>query len=291
MSEAERVTRALGGDWRGGSGLAPCPICQPEGRRDQRALSLTDKDGKLLAYCHKGGCAVVTELGRRGLHERDRATGRPNIISDDPTRRARWSAALALFAAAQSCAGTMVQTYLEARGIYGLKFNRLDRSLRFHPATMHAQTGQRLPAMIAQIRGRDGVALGVHRTFLASDGLGKAPVTQAKMMLGPSSGGAVRFGPDAPVIALAEGIETALSISLAARLTVWACLSTSGMKGVALPALPMAATVVICADNDPAGRAAAIDTAKRLRAEGRTVSIIYPPRPGEDFNDVLRGTA
>ena len=34
-------------------------------------------------------------------------------------------------------------------------------------------------------------------------------MTPSKMMLGPSAGGAVRFGPDGPVIALAEGIETA----------------------------------------------------------------------------------
>ena len=41
MSEAEHITRALGGDWRGNLGLAPCPACQIEGRKDQRGLSLT----------------------------------------------------------------------------------------------------------------------------------------------------------------------------------------------------------------------------------------------------------
>jgi hypothetical protein len=49
MNEAQRITQALGGDWRGGSGLAPCPVCQPEGRRDQRALSLSDNRGGAAA--------------------------------------------------------------------------------------------------------------------------------------------------------------------------------------------------------------------------------------------------
>jgi len=74
MGEADRITRALGGDWRGNSGLAPCPICQPEGRRDQRALSLSDSGGRLLVHCHKSGCEVLPELQRRDLA--DKGAGR-----------------------------------------------------------------------------------------------------------------------------------------------------------------------------------------------------------------------
>jgi hypothetical protein len=145
--------------------------------------------------------------------------------------------------------------------------------------------------MLAQIRGPRGEALGIHRTYLRPDGSGKAEVSPAKMMLGPSSGGAVRFGQDGRVIALAEGIETALSVSRASRLTVWATLSTSGLKGLILPPAPVAEVVIIAADHDEAGLSAAEVVAKRLEAEGRAVSVIYPPNPGADFNDVLRGDA
>ena len=145
--------------------------------------------------------------------------------------------------------------------------------------------------MLAQIRGPKGEALGIHRTYLLPDGSGKAVVTPAKMMLGPSSGGAVRFGPNGQVIALAEGIETALSVSLASRLTVWACLSTSGLKGLILPPLPVAEVVIIAADNDDAGLGAAETVAARLEAEGRVATIIAPRLAGLDFNDVLRGNA
>jgi hypothetical protein len=93
------------------------------------------------------------------------------------------------------------------------------------------------------------------------------------------------------VIALAEGIETALSIGVASRLTVWATLSTSGLKGVILPPPPVAEVIVIAADHDPAGLAAAEEAAARFEAEGRAVSVIAPQAKGADFNDVLRGTA
>ncbi len=41
--------------------------------------------------------------------------------------------------------------------------------------------------------GADDRPLAIHRTFLAHDGRGKAPVDPQKMMLGPCRGGAVRL--------------------------------------------------------------------------------------------------
>lgn len=294
MGEAERITRALGGDWRGNSGLAPCPICQPEGRRDQRALSLSENGGRLLVHCHKGGCAVLPELQRRNLADKDAgrveydpAADKRRKDEERQKRAQRLANAHALFNAGVSCAGTPAQTYLEARGITGLRYNKLRRTLRFHPSALHGPTGRHMPAMLAQIRGPKGEALGVHRTFLRADGSGKADVPSVKMMLGPSSGGAVRFGPDNRVIALAEGIETALSVSRASRLTTWATLSTSGLKGLILPPLPVAEVIVIAADHDEAGIMAAEATATRLERDGRAVSVIHPRKPGTDFNDLL----
>ena len=96
--------------------------------------------------------------------------------------------------------------------------------------------------------------LGVHRTYLTDAG-DKVPMPNAKMMLGRCKGGAVRFGPPAETVAVAEGIETALSITTACPgLVVWAALSTSGMKGLVL--LATVATVILCPDDDPEGEAA-----------------------------------
>jgi len=298
MSEAQTLTLALHGDWRGSSGLAPCPICQPEGRRDQRALSISERAGRLLLHCHKGGCAVFPELQARDLIE-GRGLQAASLDPSEVDRRRhqehqkhaqRLAMCKGIFNQARTCEGTIAETYLtKVRGIEGLRFNKLKNTLRFQGEALHSPSGKYLPAIIAQIRGTNGQELGIHRTYLLPDGSGKADVTPNKMMLGPSAGGAVRFGHGGPVIALTEGIETALSVARASRLTVWATLSTSGLRGLILPLPPVAEVVIICADNDEAGLSAAEGKAGQLEAEGRVVSIIQPPKAGDDFNDVLRG--
>jgi hypothetical protein len=40
MTDARTLTMALGGRWWRGYGSAPCPVCQPERRKDQDALTL-----------------------------------------------------------------------------------------------------------------------------------------------------------------------------------------------------------------------------------------------------------
>jgi len=46
--------------------------------------------------------------------------------------------------------------------------------------------------------------------------------------------------------------------------------------------------VIVLADGDEPGEAAALDAARRWQREGRTARIARPPS-GMDFNDVLRG--
>lgn len=300
MGEAQIIVQALGGDWRGSYGLAPCPICQVEGRRDQRGLSVKDAGGRTLLTCHKSGCGaldVLNQLKAAGLisgtgHHSpapSAADREKQQVKENQRKQKSLKYAHDMFAAGVNCAGTQVETYLEeVRGIKGLRFGIMRNTLRYHPEVWHSGSRQTLPAMLAQIRDHKGQALGIHRTYLKPDGSGKADVEPAKMMLGASSGGAVRFGPDGSVIALAEGIETALSVSRASRLTVWATLSTSGLKGLILPPAPIAEVIIICADNDDAGLSAAETTAGRLEAAGRIVSIIHPKETGADFNDVLR---
>jgi len=57
--DAQTITHNLGGAFRNGSGQAPCPVCQPERRRDQNALSIKQRDGRLLLYCFKQRCSFV----------------------------------------------------------------------------------------------------------------------------------------------------------------------------------------------------------------------------------------
>ena len=58
-----------------------------------------------------------------------------------------------------------------------------------------------------------------------------------KMGKGPAAGSAVRLGPAASIIAVAEGLETAFGVKALTqnKISVWAGLSTSGMMGLDIP--------------------------------------------------------
>jgi putative DNA primase/helicase len=283
---AEIIARALGGHRAGAGWTARCPA------HDDRtpSLSLTDtKDGKLLVRCH-AGCDqkdVIAALRGRGLwgEGRSRAgtwTQRRKPVereadSDDAKRTER---ALAIWQSARPSPETPVAIYLGSRGLH----MPLSDALRFHPAMKHPAGGF-WPAMVALVtKGLDGAPVAVHRTFLARDGGGKAPVDPQKMMLGPCRGGAVRLADPGEVLMVGEGIETCLAAMQASGHPAWAALSTSGLRALDLP--KDVRDVIVLADGDEAGEAAARDCALRWKREGRRVRIARPPQ-GMDFNDML----
>lgn len=193
MSEAEAIVRALGGDWRGSYGLAPCPICQAEGRRDQRGLSVRNSGGRTLLNCHKSGCGapdLFAELRSRGIvRGHGEAVTRPagEVKRERKEREAQRQRTQRycdeIFASAVPITNTPAETYLVGRGIV-VQGSKLKRTLRFHPGLKHSGTGEHLPAMIARIRGPQGQAMGLHRTYLQADGSGKADLPGgAKLML------------------------------------------------------------------------------------------------------------
>jgi hypothetical protein len=108
------------------------------------------------------------------------------------------------------------------------------------------------------------------------------------MMLGPCRGGAVRLADPGNVLMIGEGIETCLTAMLATGQPAWAALSTSGLRALDLP--DGARNVIVLADGDDPGEAAARDCAWRWTREGRRVRVARPPR-GMDFNDMLLGRA
>jgi len=181
---------------------------------------------------------------------------------------------------ARPIVGTIAETYLRHRGITC----DLPETLRFHPSCWH-QSLARFPAMVAIVEGSERFA--IHRTYLRADGLGKAEVDPAKAMLGTVAGGAVRLSDGGGKLVVCEGIETGLSLLsglLSYRATVWAALSTSGMKSLTLPASP--GRLTIAADGDNAGRSAGNALGERAVALGWTVSLLPAPE-GRDFNDIL----
>ncbi|HZR76999.1 MAG TPA: toprim domain-containing protein [Bradyrhizobium sp.] len=70
----------------------------------------------------------------------------------------------------------------------------------------------------------------------------------------------------------------------ATKYAAWAALSTSGLRALELP--HGVRDVIVLADGDDPGEAAAQDCARRWKREGRRVRIARPPQ-GTDFNDLL----
>ena len=141
--------------------------------------------------------------------------------------------------------------------------------------------------MVALVtNGADGMPVAIHRTYLARDGDGKAPIDPQKMMLGPCRGGAVRLAEPGDVLMIGEGVETCLAAMQASGHPAWAALSTSGLRSLDLPT--NVRDVIVLADGDEAGDAAVHDCGSRWKRQGRRVRIARPPQ-GMDFNDMLLG--
>ena len=287
MNDASTITFALNGHWYGHYGLAYCPA---HANTRTPALSLRNgTDGRLLAKCH-AGCDFPTIKG--ALCALGMMEGGGAFVAPDPSRAIRHRAeekALAAKRAAQAqrvwaeaipIQGSLCNNYARARGITCA----LPDTLRFHAECWHA-SGKRFPAMVALVEGSEGFA--VHRTYLRSDGSGKAEVTPNKAMLGAVAGGAVRLTDGAGPLVVAEGIETALSLAsglLRAPAAIWAALSTSGMRSLILPKEP--GRLTIATDGDAAGQVAGNSLATRATALGWRVSILAAP-VGSDWNDLL----
>lgn len=291
MTGARELTAALGGRWHGRNGSAPCPVCQPERRRDQLALSIgAGAGGRLLLWCFKAGCSYADIAAAAGLcagswrqPDPAEAAARERALMAVASKRA--AQAESLWQEALPIEGTLASRYLRRRGITC----DLPTTLRFHPEAWHGATATRRPAMVALVEG--GGSFAAHRTYLRPDGSGKAAIDPAKAMLGSVAGGAVRVADGPGLLVVAEGIETALSLAcgfLDEPATIRAALSTSGMIGLRLPSTP--ARLIIAVDGDKAGRGAALTFADRAARSGWEVSIL-DPGDGLDFNDLLLGKA
>jgi hypothetical protein len=202
-----------------------------------------------------------------------------------PVRPGSVDAARRLFAIARPITGTLGETYLHHRGITTVYD---EGALRFHPrcyyrAGEYAPT-ETWPAMIARVSNSDGHLTGVHRTWLAPHGHGKAPVETPRRAMGALLGNAVRFGIADDVLAVGEGIETMLSLRLALPpMPMAAALSANHLAALILPT--SLRWLCIARDADAAGRWATRTLTARAEKAGIAATTLSP-RLG-DFNEDL----
>jgi hypothetical protein len=228
----------------------------------------------------------------------------PAIAQQDDSAEIHRAIAVRMFEAAQpSLRDTPALAYLKNRGIDLSELGRQPRSLRFAPSLWNRESDRSWPALVAAVTNGKGEHMATHRTWLAKDAGGvwhKAPLATPKMSIGHVTGGAIplwrgtsrtplAMAPAGEAVAIAEGIETALSVVMACpELRVMSAVSLSNMRAVVLP--PAVRTVIVCADNDTDNLQAA-DALRRavahFAAEGRIVKVATPSI-GSDFNDVLR---
>lgn len=218
---------------------------------------------------------------------------RPDPIPSSQDRPARKlgsvsssEAARRLWAMSGPITGTSVETYLRRRDMTLLHGTG---ALRFHPRCYyrpdeHSQT-EIWPAMIAAVTDLEGRVTGVHRTWLAADGLRKAPVEHPRRALGGLLGHAVRFSAASDVLAAGEGIETVLSLrQVLPDLPLAACLSSAHLAAMVFP--PALRRLYVLRDDDSAGDHAVMTMQARTQEAGIECLVLSPRLA--DFNDDLR---
>lgn len=183
----------------------------------------------------------------------------------------------------------LVHRYLHSRGL-----SVVPECLRYAPQCYEPETKKPQNAMLAVFRQADGQAVTMHRTYLSSYGE-KLTIEKPKKILpslGKMTGGAVRLFEigESEILAVTEGIETAIAVHENTGLPVWASLSTTLLEGFIPPS--EIKHVAIFGDNDRnyAGQKSAMVLANRLSTVNKiTVDVFIPPHPGDDWlDDMIR---
>jgi putative DNA primase/helicase len=275
-------------DRQPGDGMWLCNACQPRPRPAiDLAIAFTGKPFREAARTIDdilGDRPVLAQTSMRPPHDEDGKT----VQFKKAWRRG-----------VRIRPGDVADLYLRRRGvgmdIYPpcLRFSELDYCLERDPAYLPPTIGifgppehmYRIPAMVAAITNPAGKHIATHRTFLAEDGRGKANVSTPRKVTGKyGRGPTIRLMPTAPLMGVAEGIETALAAARLFRIPVWGVLCANGIESFEPP--PECEHLIVFADHDPHGvgqRAAEALCAKL----SFPTEIKIPDTPGTDWNDVL----
>jgi putative DNA primase/helicase len=245
-------------------------ICNQCGRGD--GIELVKRIFKLgyLGACERIEAAMQQVEGCKPLVKQD-------LERQRRVARAVWAAARPI---REDCA---VGRYLAARG---LPWNLRSSAVRSVKALWC--DGVSRPAMLAKVVSPLGKAVNIHRTFLDDAGRKADIEVPRRMMPGRiPEGSAVWLAPPAPIMGVAEGIETALAASVLFEMPVWSAVNALGVERFIPP--KCVKELHIFADNDASltGQAVAYALGRRLRNLGLGVAIRMPDKQGQDWNDFL----
>ncbi|MEM1380881.1 MAG: toprim domain-containing protein [Pseudomonadota bacterium] len=286
MADTRVIVKALQGRWFGSYGTCLCPAHNNTNRHSPALSVSKGRGGKLLVHCF-AGCAysdIMAALCERGLVETsERHDFAPHTHAYDREDEARrLASAQRVREGTRLPAGTAAERYAQRRAIQKpLPWP----TVGFHPRLRHPSGGYH-PAIVSVVtKGSDNRFCGVAREWITLAGE-KPRLEPSKAMLGPCTGGAVRLSEGPGPLIVGEGLWTCLSLRDALQGSVWAALSTSGLKQLILPREP--GDLIIGADHDAngAGEKAAEELAARASRAGWFAKIIMPEALGTDWNDV-----
>jgi Toprim domain-containing protein len=273
---AGEIAQALGGAKKAGAGwLARCP-----GHLDRTpSLSLrVSDDGRLLLHCFNNcdPLVVFAELRARGLlpsisrdaEYRPRPPSKP--LNDDPGRLAlaRW-----LWRKKLPLNNTLAERYLrETRGCRGpfpctLGFLPANKDKGYPPALIAAY-GMPIEIEPGELALPIEAVRGVQLIKLTPD----ARKLEKPITIGRCLGTPIVITPmnDNLGLAIAEGVEDAISIAEATGLGAWAAGGASRLKALAAAVPTYTDCITILQDDDPAGRQGADELVAELLKRGRS---------------------
>jgi Toprim domain len=279
---ATRLNLALGRDdvWRG-----RCPCCC----YGKSTLELKVRSQGISISC--AACGEVAGIAAiAGIA--------PDLLVAPEPAALKIARALKLWGKAASAVGTPVESYLRGRNITV----PVPATIRYLQRQRNWNDGRDYAAMIALVERlpEDGegperilIRSGIHLTFLENSGTAtsfrKAATESNKLSLGQLRHGGVWLTPIEQIcgdLAVAEGIETALSVMQITGLPTVATLSAAGMHTFRWP--PQIQRLWIAADNDAAGMRAAKALLARALCSGIRADIKIPRGGHNDFNDLIK---
>ncbi|MEH2570264.1 toprim domain-containing protein [Bradyrhizobium sp. AZCC 2289] len=272
---------------------APCPLCGPTKRarvnQRRKVLRIWRLNEGFASY-HCARCGEKGTSRSRSAFPPDReavrraqaeAAAREVVAAAERLEKANW-----LWSQRQPIAGTDAETYLRAARGYG---GPLPGTLGFlrgrgdHPPAMIAAFGIPSEPEPGVISMPAHALRGVHITRLAPRGHGKAGTDRDKIMIGRSLGWPIVLAPpnDLLGIAIAEGIEDALSVHEPTGLGAWAAGAASRLPALvtAIPSYIETATIMVDGDRD--GRRYAGQLARLVEQRGIETRPITLPHVEE----------
>jgi hypothetical protein len=229
---------------------------------------------------------------------REREARRAKEEAEAAAKQAR---ALEIWRSSEDIEGTPAELYLR-------EFREIDparlltdppgwpETLRWSTDASTEPDGRARPALVIAVNsGIHHHVVAIHRIFLHGDGRNVVDRKgdKIKLALGPIAGNAAELSawpsPDGRW-ALAEGIETALSVEMLFRMPCFAAVSGGNMRNVRPPSWATDARVFADNDANHAGIKNAGAALERLRdfSQLRTVKVLMADEIGADANDVLR---